>query len=86
MDTTEQQVNACLAHLERFSQSHRDPVMQKHAIKALRFLVASDVSMREANLAAGRQGSSTPWPIVIVGPVACRAFSTPILSGSSMSR
>ena len=55
MDTMEQQANACLEHLDRFLQSYRDDALATKAVKVLRFLVASDISLegKPAGWAAG---------------------------------
>ncbi len=55
MDTREQQINACREHLERFLRIYGDRILAESATKALRFLVASDVSFagKPAGWAAG---------------------------------
>ena len=55
MDTREEQINACREHLERFLRIHGNRALTERATKALRFLVASDVSFagRPSGWAAG---------------------------------
>ena len=46
MSETESRIRQeCREHLDRFFASYRDPAMQKIAMKALRFLAASDEPM-----------------------------------------